>query len=61
MTTIHHVEDVAQLRRAQYPPLADLADALYWAIHGDVTKMEAYIAAVNAVKAKYPKISPDPT
>jgi hypothetical protein len=42
-------------RVEEYPPLADLADALYWQAHGDETKMTAYLAAVAAVKAKYPK------
>lgn len=44
-----------QDRKKEYPPLADLADALYWQSQGDNTKMEAYIAAVEAVKQKYPK------
>jgi len=42
-------------RKPEYPPLADLADAVYWQSQGDDTKMSAYIAAVNAVKSKYPK------
>lgn len=44
-----------QPRKAEYPPLADLADALYWQSQGDDTKMTAYLAACDAVKAKYPK------
>jgi hypothetical protein len=42
-------------RQPEYPPLADLADALYWQTQGDDRKMTAYLAAVNAVKTKYPK------
>ena len=42
-------------RVEEYPPLADLADALYWQANGDESKMTAYLAAVAAVKAKYPK------
>lgn len=42
-------------RRREYPPLTDLADALYWQSQGDQTKMDAYLAAVEAVKIKYPK------
>jgi hypothetical protein len=42
-------------RQEEYPPLADLADALYWQSRGDDTKMMAYIAACDAVKQKYPK------
>jgi hypothetical protein len=44
-----------QDRKKEYPPLADLADAVYWQAQGDNTKMEAYMAAVEAVKQKYPK------
>jgi hypothetical protein len=43
------------LRRKEYPPLADLADALYWQSQGDESKMSAYLLAVQAVKDKYPK------
>lgn len=52
---IQHTEDVDRLRREAYPPLANLADALYWQTRGDSTKLEAYHAAVAAVKARYPK------
>lgn len=42
-------------RRFEYPSLEDLADALYWQSQGDSSKMTAYLAAVDAVKTKYPK------
>jgi hypothetical protein len=42
-------------REPEYPPVADLADALYWQAKGDDSKMTAYLAAVEAVKQKYPK------
>ena len=42
-------------RAPEYPPLSDLADALYWASAGDSTKLDEYYAACEAVKAKYPK------
>lgn len=42
-------------RAAEYPPLSELADALYWQQQGDDSKMTAYLAAVDAVKEKYPK------
>jgi hypothetical protein len=42
-------------RQPEYPPLVDLADALYWQSQGDDSKMSAYLAAVEAVKLKYPK------
>lgn len=44
-----------RLRAPEYPPLTDLADAIYWQQQGDETKMAAYVAACEAVKAKYPK------
>ena len=43
------------LRSPEYPPLTDLADAMYWSSQGDNTKLEAYYAACEAVKLKYPK------
>jgi hypothetical protein len=43
------------LRQAEYPPLADLADALYHQSKGDETKLTAYLAKCEAVKQKYPK------
>jgi hypothetical protein len=58
---ITHTEDVAALRRAQYPPLSDLADALYWQAQGDESKMAAYLAAVQAVKDRFPKAPTAPT
>ena len=42
-------------RQAEYPSLADFADAYYWAQTGDDTKMTAYIDKCEAVKTKYPK------
>tara|TARA_B100002019_G_scaffold45607_1_gene38307 strand:- start:676 stop:834 length:159 start_codon:yes stop_codon:yes gene_type:complete len=47
--------DYQQLRKLEYPSLADFADAYYWLHKGDGTKMDAYIAACNSVKIKYPK------
>jgi hypothetical protein len=48
-------ERYKEQRAPEYPPLADLADAVYWQSQGDNSKMTAYVAAVEAVKAKYPK------
>lgn len=42
-------------RAAEYPTLADFADAMYWNSKGDSSKLNAYNAAVEAVKLKYPK------
>lgn len=48
---------VIQARVAEYPPLEDLADAMYWANQGDDTKLKAYYDKVAAVKANNPKPS----
>jgi hypothetical protein len=48
-------ERYKEQRAPEYPPLSDLADAVYWQSQGDDTKMTAYVAAVEAVKTKYPK------
>ena len=43
-------------RAIEYPPLTDLADAMYWSSKGDNTKLNAYYAKCEEVKAKYPKV-----
>jgi len=42
----------AEKRRAEYPPITDYLDAV---VKGDQAGIAAYIAACQAVKAKYPK------
>ena len=42
----------AELRAAEYPPVADYMDGL---VKGDQAQMQDYIDACLAVKAKYPK------
>ena len=39
-------------RAAEYPPIADYLDGI---VKGDQAQIDAYIAACQAVKAKYPK------
>jgi len=39
-------------RKAEYPPIENYLDGV---IKGDQTQIDAYIAACQAVKAKYPK------
>ena len=39
-------------RAAEYPPVTDYLDAI---VKGDQAQIDAYIAACQAVKAKYPK------
>ena len=42
-------------RSPLYPPLADFADAYYWAQKGDDSKMTKYVADCAKVKAENPK------
>jgi hypothetical protein len=42
-------------RYPEYPKLEQLADALYWQAEGDNSKMTEYLAAVKAVKERFPK------
>lgn len=51
----YNSKDYQRKRQPEYPNLADLADALYWSSKGDNTKLDAYYAACEAVKTKYPK------
>lgn len=44
--------DYADKRRAEYPPFTDYLDAM---VKDDQAGIAAYIAACQAVKAKYPK------
>jgi hypothetical protein len=44
----------AQLRADEYPPITDYLDGV---VKGDQAQIDAYIAACQAVKAKYPKAS----
>lgn len=52
---ITHTEDYRKLRAGEYPDLAELADAMYWASQGDDSKLQAYYVKVKATKHKYPK------
>ena len=40
-------------RRFEYPPITDYLDGV---VKGDQAQIDAYIAACQAVKAKYPKV-----
>jgi len=44
-------------RRSLYPSLGDFADAMYWNSKGDSSKLTAYYAACEKVKADNPKPS----
>lgn len=45
-------KEYQRLREAEYPPMAMYLDAV---VKGDQAQIDAYIAACQAVKAKYPK------
>lgn len=42
-------------RSIEYPPLTELADAVYWQNKGDPSKMEIYLAKCDEVKQRNPK------
>ena len=44
-----------RLRVKEYPKVTQLADALYHQMNGNEEPMQQYLAAVQAVKDKYPK------
>jgi hypothetical protein len=48
----HTEPTYADLRAAEYPDARDYLDGV---VKGDQAQIDAYIAACNAVKAKYPK------
>lgn len=47
-------EKIKALRMAKYPPLADLADAIYWEKKGNSEKMDQYISKCEKVKKEHP-------
>ena len=55
LQTEYNAQEYARKRAPEYPPLTDLADALYHQSKGDETKMTAYLAKCETVKQKYPK------
>ncbi len=57
--TTDTLEAVLVSRSKSYPPLVDLADALYWQAQGDDSKMNSYLAACKKVKEDLPKPSLD--
>jgi len=49
-----YIDDHAYIakRKAEYPPITDYLDGV---VKGDQAQIDAYIAACQAVKTKYPK------
>lgn len=50
--TITSITNYQVQREAEYPPITDYIDGV---VKGDQAQIDAYIAACQAVKAKYPK------
>jgi hypothetical protein len=46
---------ILNARRVAYPAYATFADAMYWSARGDSSKLDAYYAHIDAVKAANPK------
>lgn len=51
----YDAQSYARSRAAEYPPITDYLDGV---VKGDQAQIDAYIAACQAVKAKYPKPLP---
>jgi hypothetical protein len=52
---LRHHPGHRRLREQAYPSLAEFADAFYWQQRGDPAPMQAWLAKVDLVKARYPK------
>jgi len=48
----YDTKEYQRLRQLEYPPITDYLDGI---VKGDQQQIAAYIAACQAVKAKYPK------
>ena len=52
LQSVHEATEYQRQRASEYPPMADYLDGV---VKGDQAQIDAYIAACQAVKAKYPK------
>ena len=48
---LHHGGSYAAHRRAAYPPIVEFIDAFYHERRGNPAPMQAYLAAIDGVKA----------
>ena len=48
------LSEVHRKRKAEYPPITELGDSLYWKENGDPSKYDLYIKKCDEVKKKYP-------
>ena len=56
LTYLEEVSEYQRKRQAEYPPYADYLDGV---VKGDQDQIDAYIAACQVVKDKYPKVEVD--
>ena len=52
LNNVYNSKEYQRLRQLEYPPITDYLDGV---VKGDQQQIAAYIAACQAVKAKYPK------
>ena len=55
---LEEINEYQRKRKAEYPPYSDYLDGV---VKGDQDQIDAYIAACQAVKDKYPKVEIDET
>jgi hypothetical protein len=52
LQSVYDAKDYARKRAKEYPPVSDYLDGV---VKGNQAQIDAYIAACQAVKTKYPK------
>lgn len=52
LVRLYAANEYKEKRRNEYPPITDYIDGV---VKGDQAQIDAYVAACQAVKAKYPK------
>jgi len=52
LASVYNTQEYARKREFEYPPVSDYLDGV---VKGNQAQIDAYIAACQAVKAKYPK------
>ena len=52
LASVYNTQEYARKREFEYPPVSDYLDCV---VKGNQAQIDAYIAACQAVKSKYPK------
>ena len=52
LASVYNTQEYARKREFEYPPITDYLDGV---VKGNQAQIDAYIAACQAVKTKYPK------